>query len=465
LRTILFILTLLLCLSIFSQGVVVNAGYFIVQPSTNVVITGNGNWTNNATATLNIGSWVRFSGNAIQRIQGTNTTAFSNLDANNSTSVFVQRDISINTSLQLTLGYFDLRGAITTLGNTASVTGGETETKRLRSTSNAGGTDDGYGIGTVRTTRVNPTGNVANLGLDFTPAAALGNTLLIRGHLRQAGSGSFTGNYSIFRYYEIQPTVQSNLTINAHNYLHAELNGHTEANLQMYQWFNGGGPNFWTPRAGTINTVANTANSTTQTNVLTFYKVTLGSITIPLPVELLNFSAKCDNPSIEINWQTASELNNDYFTVEKSPDGLNFTPLTMIPSRGNSSEIVEYSTFDFSPFSGNNYYRLLQTDLDGTETYFELITVNCSQENIVEDILPVSPSVYNVDAIVRGKSGSNYTIVLTDVLGQIISSKNIILSGSQETVNVYENILATGVYFLTMRSAENQISKQIVIGF
>ncbi len=204
------ILFLFFPLFLFSQGVVINTGYFILQPTANVIITGNGNWTNNGTATCNTNSWVRMAGNAVQNIQGVNTTAFSNVDINTTSSVFVQRDITVNNSLQLTNGYFDLRGAITTLGSASgNVTGVETETRRIRATTNIGGTNDGFGIGTIRTTRTNPTGNVANLGLDFTPGTALGNTLIIRGHERQQGTGTYIGNYSVFRYYELQPATMS----------------------------------------------------------------------------------------------------------------------------------------------------------------------------------------------------------------------------------------------------------------
>jgi len=462
-KQFIFIFFLFSPVFLFSQGVVVNAGFLILQPTAQVIITSNGNWTNNGTATCNTNSWVRMSGNAIQTIQGVNTTVFSNADINSSSSVFVGRDITVNDNLQLTAGYFDLRGAITYLGNTSgNVTGGETETKRIRATTNAGGTNDGFGIGTIRTTRPNPTGNVANLGLDFTPTVALDSTVLIRGHERQTGYG----NYSVFRYYDIQPKVQSNVTINSFNYFDAELGTQApnEANLKMFQWIQDAVLTWWSPRTTTgASTVTNYVASTTTTNLLTTYKITLGSETDPLPIQLLSFKAECNNKQNNLLWQTASEQNNDFFTLEKSFDGENFSVFIQVPSQGNSNVTQSYSAIDFTPFNGTNYYRLKQTDLDGQFTYSDIISLRCSSVNFNEDILPISPSNGGVDALLQGIPGNKYQIKLTNVLGQVITNKEIILNDFQQPVNIYESNLAIGIYYLLMQTESKNISKPLII--
>jgi len=466
-KQFIFIFFLFSPVFLFSQGVVVNAGFLILQPTAQIIITSNGNWTNNATATCNTGSWVRMSGNAIQTIQGANTTVFSNADINSSSSVFVGRDITVNDNLQLTAGYFDLRGAITYLGNTSgNVTGGETETKRIRATTNAGGTDDGIGIGTMRTTRTDPTGNVANLGLNFTPAVALGSTVLIRGHLRQQGVGSFSSNYSVYRYYDIQPTTPSNITVNNFYYFDAELGSQAafEANLEMFQWINTGVFDTWQPRPKTgFNTVTNYVASNTSTNILTTYKITLASTDKPLPIELLSFKGECNNDYNNLIWQTASEHNNDYFTLEKSADGENFSMFTQVPSQGNSSIIQSYSATDYTPFNGTNYYRLKQTDFDGQYAYSESISLSCNSNNYNEDILPISPSGGKVDVIVQGISGNTYQIKLTNVLGQVITNKEITLSNEQQLIRIYARNLAIGIYYLIMQTENKNISKPLII--
>ena len=456
-------------LLIFSQGVIISAGYMILQPTANVIITSNGNWTNNATVTCNTNSWVRMTGNAIQNIQGTNTTTFSNLEIKTTSSVFVQRNITVNDNLQLTSGYFDLRGAITTLGSSSgNITGVESETKRIRATTNGGGTNDGFGVGTIRTTRINPTGNVANLGLNFTPGAALGSTLIIRGHERQAGSGSFSGNYSVFRYYELQPTTMSTLTVNNFYYWggggNPELNGHVEANLQMFQRINYGGPTYWEPRPSVPNAGADFVSSTTVNNAVGgAIRITLGSTTTPLPIELMSFYGECNNADIELHWQTASEYNNDYFLVEKSPDGENFSGFTQVPSQGNSNIIQDYNIMDYTPFNGTNYYRLHQFDMNGQNSYSDIISMNCTAIRFIEDILPISPSNGSVDVIVQGIPGKSYKIIFTNVLGQKIINKEMVLSDYQQTISIYNSALAMGIYYISLQTEIKNICKPIII--
>jgi len=102
--------------------------------------------------------------------------------------------------------------------------------------------------------------------------------------------------------------------------------------------------------------------------------------TAPLPVELLSFQAVPDNNKVTIKWITASEVNNDYFTVERSKDGVNFEALANVIGAGNSSSINNYSTIDAQPFSGTSYYKLKQTDFNGEYSYSNLAMVNINKE-------------------------------------------------------------------------------------
>jgi hypothetical protein len=96
----------------------------------------------------------------------------------------------------------------------------------------------------------------------------------------------------------------------------------------------------------------------------------------PLPIELIEFKAKQINKSVELNWITASEKNNAFFTVERSKDGEDWDPVSFINSQGNSSTHQYYKTYDYSPFTGNSYYRLKQSDFDGSYSYSNVILLN-----------------------------------------------------------------------------------------
>ncbi|MEA3447999.1 MAG: T9SS type A sorting domain-containing protein [Bacteroidota bacterium] len=106
----------------------------------------------------------------------------------------------------------------------------------------------------------------------------------------------------------------------------------------------------------------------------------LSSSKNPLPIELISFDASCDGNNAIISWTTASETNNDYFTLEKSLDAINFFEIAKIEGQGFSNSEVNYLFTDKNLFAGNNYYRLTQVDYDGNSKTFVPTALNCSKE-------------------------------------------------------------------------------------
>lgn len=103
---------------------------------------------------------------------------------------------------------------------------------------------------------------------------------------------------------------------------------------------------------------------------------TCPSCTSALPIELLKFDAKRKERFVDLIWETASEKNNNFFTVERSIDGLFFTPIGNLSGAGNSSYTKKYKLIDSSPVLDKiSYYRLKQTDFDGTYTYSDIVSV------------------------------------------------------------------------------------------
>jgi len=97
---------------------------------------------------------------------------------------------------------------------------------------------------------------------------------------------------------------------------------------------------------------------------------------IPLPIELLSFEAKISGEVINLVWTTASETNNDYFTVERSKNGLDFEDIIKMDGAGTSGRGITYLAVDDNPLPNVSYYRLKQTDYDGTFTYSKIVAVN-----------------------------------------------------------------------------------------
>ena len=84
-----------------------------------------------------------------------------------------------------------------------------------------------------------------------------------------------------------------------------------------------------------------------------------------LPIELTFFNVNIKDGKVNIVWQTASEESNDYFTIERSVNGINFEPIAKVVGSGNSSQALNYKYIDNNPLSGVAYYRLRQTDYSG----------------------------------------------------------------------------------------------------
>jgi hypothetical protein len=99
---------------------------------------------------------------------------------------------------------------------------------------------------------------------------------------------------------------------------------------------------------------------------------------LPLPVSLLYFKATAEGGAVNLEWATGSELNSQSFTVERSLNAVDFEEVKNLSAAGNSAAYREYTSIDFNPNGGTNYYRLKQTDLDGSSTYSEVIPVKVS---------------------------------------------------------------------------------------
>jgi hypothetical protein len=97
-----------------------------------------------------------------------------------------------------------------------------------------------------------------------------------------------------------------------------------------------------------------------------------------LPIELAYFNGRVHEDQVELEWQTHTEKNNDYFTIERSSDGVNFVPIEEIDGAGDSHVPITYSSIDKDISSKTTYYRLKQTDFDRAFTYSNTIAVNTS---------------------------------------------------------------------------------------
>jgi len=183
-----------------------------------------------------------------------------------------------------------------------------------------------------------------------------------------------------------------------------------------------------THTAGTGSNAAPVANRTGM-NTLGHFGVMSGSAN-PLPIELISFDAKLDGKVVKLFWKTASETNNNYFTIERSADGTDFTIITKVDGAGNSTNIRSYSAVDTDPLSGYSYYRLKQTDYDGKFTYSKIVSINnsdfesVSQEPIVIDESYPNPfSDHFTISYTLNDGDANLTFTIADMAGRAVATK------------------------------------------
>lgn len=212
------------------------------------------------------------------------------------------------------------------------------------------------------------------------------------------------------------------------------------------EWVNEGSRNLTgNNSAGTITT-ADTVRTWTP-----FMGFTLGtaSATNPLPIELLSFDATLEYKNVLLTWETASELNNDYFTVEKSIDGYAWIDIKQIRGAGTSNITNFYSTIDDNPYPGTNYYRLRQTDYDGKFTYSGIRLVELVVSENIEPVIFPNPGNGDLINIQYPFDVSKGEIKIIDITGKLIQSKAVyqLNQASIETVQLKEN-LAAGTYLI-----------------
>jgi len=192
------------------------------------------------------------------------------------------------------------------------------------------------------------------------------------------------------------------------------------------------------------------------------YSVTLTNLSggcVVLPIELEAFSAFDLGNQVRIEWITQSEINNDYFVLEKSNDGENYSFVSEVDAVGSSTSAKTYSYYDSNSFSGMVYYRLKQIDYDGNSRimgYAKIVRQN--DEPISVDIYP-NPSNNGSfpNIFLNGKLDENYTYSLIDISGKSIVEGNFKIN-TESSQQIYLNVNpGAGAYFIKLIDSQGKV--------
>ena len=176
------------------------------------------------------------------------------------------------------------------------------------------------------------------------------------------------------------------------------------------------------------------------------------------PIGLTSFTARVVKNKIKLNWATASEINNNFFTVEKCQQIGDWISVSKLNGAGNSTSTLFYESTDYKPFYGTSYYRLKQTDFDGTISYSGIRSVHVSKT----DDINIYPNPASASLIVEANEASSFQLTLFNFLGMKVNIP-INFEAGLDRLNTSE--LPSGIYFL-MVEEDNIILKieKIVIG-
>ena len=181
----------------------------------------------------------------------------------------------------------------------------------------------------------------------------------------------------------------------------------------------------------------------------------------PLPVNLVKFEADCNNGNIDIQWTTASEINNDYFTIERSSNAKDFDQIGKIDGNGNSNNLLNYIFKDPNFSDGINYYRLTQVDYDGTSKTYNFIQASCNQTTANQSVV-IYPNPFR-DIIYIYLENFDKTdkinVELFNHYGQIIMEYEY---QNAEISSIDLSKLPPAMYMIVLTSGDNIFTKKII---
>src|SRR5690606_29548082 len=177
-----------------------------------------------------------------------------------------------------------------------------------------------------------------------------------------------------------------------------------------------------------------------------------------LPVQLLDFNARAEDSEVHLTWTTLTEINNDYFTIERSADGKGWEELVAVPGSGNTNTVRRYSWDDRKPLWGRSYYRLKQTDFDGTFTYSSIqsVQVNKTFQDIVVYPVPARGEVF-----LQYPHSENIAIKLIDRLGH--EYPVVPVSGWSNGSHIDISSFKPGLYYLCVTNGRDNAYRKIII--
>ncbi len=184
---------------------------------------------------------------------------------------------------------------------------------------------------------------------------------------------------------------------------------------------------------------------------------------ITLPVEMFSFNGECSNGKSKLFWTTATETNNDYFTIMKSTNNAVYKPVGYVLGAGNSNTLTSYYFEDPEENNGTVYYKIKQTDFDGNSKYSNLISVECEAKELDHFTVNNLQDDGYVNIMFDAVSGQSYLIQLISASGKIVFSTDFTSPNNIGTFDIPVARSLAGIYFIRVISTSNDEIAKLMI--
>ena len=183
-----------------------------------------------------------------------------------------------------------------------------------------------------------------------------------------------------------------------------------------------------------------------------------------LPIVLLSFEAETINNHVRLSWTTASEEDNELFTIERSTDAIRFEAIAFVDGAGNSETLMHYNTTDVNPPAGRIYYRLKQTDYNGTFEYSEIISV---QNTLVEQALEMkvfgNPVQRGAQLLLeRSRTGEGSISLVSSGGSPVLEVPVSTMDGNRISLDIPTNVNA-GLYLLVLQQEGQKVIRKLIL--
>ena len=435
-----------------------------------IIIEGDWNNYSGDSVFTNINSigTVKFSGFTSQSLGGSKSTHFENLVVNNSSGI----TIDDNTFIEENLNF--LSGSITT---------DVSDTLIIINNAEAAITNQGSGKGVIGNLRRYMTAasysfpfsaggnyvpavvNISNLGSMTYLSASFVTTAAESVPTGLNVDGTAISEFLDKGYWTFTPDdgtgVQYDITLTS--------SGHSNGGVdpEQHAVFKREGVGDWS----SVGTHVNSTQSGTGTDPITAKRTSLTgfsdfiigkSESNPLPIILSNFDAICTTDGVRLTWETIFEFKNDFFRVEYSTNGVDFTTIAEISGAGTSySKKTYYYVHDINRYLPS-YYRLSQYDYDGTETIFPIISVNCNND-INKDLTIEKMSKDEIIFSFSRYTTEPFNVFLTDQLGRTIYIEQMRSNIGYNRRTITLPNVETGVYIFYVAFEQHRFSSKIIL--